>query len=185
MISRTISEISEAFSAIDFGGLASADNRYEESVPCPIGFVGDGDLILKYYEMLRAGLRREHEYHDGMGGEIDIISRGLLEVELIPKNLGFVIGSSKNDDSNVRVASLGIWDPSNPETLNLSFFEFFKGNVNSARRLDGEEAHLPLDQLGILSHEGSSWKRYLCSERKTADKKRYVLDLMNAKPVRG
>src|SRR3989344_1199900 len=131
--------------------------------------VATPDLVLKLYLMARDEYSVPNFVHDAE----KLLKKKIEEGEITPlTGLGFAILS---DD----MLNVTRWDTKYPIVVRNKIYGFEEGNVDSSQPLDiNEVGSFCIWELGIVSHEKEAWKRFLTSQRKESDKRKYLQDII-------
>ncbi len=149
----------------NLGNFESSENPQRKVMP--VGLITTPNLVLKGYDMY---IKNPSE------GEVIIqmnkfIIQEINKGEIDPKiGLGFAI-LSKDMLNVVR------WDNNYPIVAVNSIYEFPEDqrNVMASKKLDvGDFGAYCIWEFGIVAYEKELWKKYLSSQRREEDKKRYL-----------
>jgi hypothetical protein len=137
---------------------------HEQRIVRPIDLITTPKLVLKYYGMCGEGesFKGEHinQYKELMNNEI-----GNGHIKPL-SGLGFAILSGD-------MINLAVWDKENPIILKNQIYSHSEEGVRETLNLNTEGAFC-IWELGIVNFERNEWMKYLQSEKKEADKIKYL-----------
>ena len=156
---------------IDYNQIGNLKKEYvhEPRIVRNQSLVATPFLVLKLY--LMAG--DKYSVPDFVRDAEKLLERKIEEGEITPlTGLGFAILS----DDMLNVAR---WDTKYPIVVRNQIYGFEEGNVNSSQLLDIDEVgSFCVWELGIVNHEKEAWKRFLTSQKKESDKRKYLQDII-------
>jgi len=152
---------------INYKNIGNVDYRHIPRIAKPIGLVKTPELVLKMYEMIKQSTIFGYFGKDYIT-ETALFLESQAEKGKIENlsGLGFTILSED-------MLNVAVWDKDYPIVLKNQIYGFKEFGSFKPLNLK-KTGSFCIWELGIVNYERNLWKKYLQSERKEADKRKYL-----------
>ncbi|PIN94271.1 hypothetical protein COU61_00525 [Candidatus Pacearchaeota archaeon CG10_big_fil_rev_8_21_14_0_10_35_13] len=139
----------------------------------PLGLLDHSETLLKHYELSRSA-------EENNRGDPELTRKVVLSQKIIPKGLGFVIGSSIEDD--MRLANIFVWGGTPTDACHVPYQRIVCYERNIADRhglkvvenLKLEDGAFCTDEAAIISWESGLWDKFLRGDGSADSAKEYL-----------